>query len=190
MLSAVLESIRLAVGLCFVVAAWKKTRDIAGFQRGIDTFQITPASWSRWVAWTVILTEAMLALAFVGSFHLEILCWTGLMLMAGFGLVTESARRRGVVVNCNCFGASGADATSMQGWVRWMFLTAGVAVVCIGATMPSAPSSASVGQLDIWVAGACVAVACASITRLFDPVVWRWTTGRVTPNSDGLGVDG
>lgn len=185
MLSAVLESIRLAVGLCFFVAAWTKARDIAGFRRGIETFRVTPASWSGFIALTVILAEATMALSFLGGFYLKIAGWMGLALMAGFGVATASAAVRGVVVSCNCFGASGAEATSMQGWLRWTFLTVGVGLVCIWTTTPMWPSAARVVQLDVWIAGACMAVACASVTRLFDPMVWHWKTGHAASDGDG-----
>lgn len=130
------------------------------------------------------LAEATMALSFLGGFYLKIAGWMGLALMAGFGVATASAAVRGVVVNCNCFGASGAEATSMQGWLRWTFLTVGVGLVCIWTTTPMWPSAASVVQLDVWIAGACMAVACASVTRLFDPMVWHWKTGNAASDGD------
>ncbi len=116
MTDALVDSIWVAVGLCLLVAAWKKARDISGFRKGIDTFRIIPVSWSGWMAWMVVATEALLALGFLGGFYLQELCWIGLILMAVFGGVTASARVRGVAVNCNCFGVRcGSDLDARLG---------------------------------------------------------------------------
>ena len=112
----------------------------------------------------VIALEAGVGMSFLGG---GLLTWgaAGAMLLLGvFGFVVGSAKRRGIVVECNCFGPGSADAASPRTAGRMLLLGAGVILVLAarasGPAVSQAPSAATV------VAGGCVLVAIAVVLEL------------------------
>ncbi|MCP2339095.1 MauE/DoxX family redox-associated membrane protein [Actinomadura rupiterrae] len=88
-------------------AAFGKLRDPRGFARAVSGYRVVPARLSSTVAWTVIAAEIAVVL-------LLVLPWTrragaGLSgaLFAGLLVAQVSVLRRGLRVDCGCFGRPG-----------------------------------------------------------------------------------
>ena len=174
-MEAVLDIIRLTVGLCFCVSAWKKALSFSSFQVGISTFRIIPDSWTAMVGGLIILTETILSLSFLSTVFLQQLCVMALLIMLVFGCVSLSARLRGIETACLCFGADGSEGSSPKGWLRWALLTTGVLVVCCMAWhWPNWEGGVVIAPWNQWVAAASMLVACMWLIELGEPSVGLW----------------
>ena len=129
-----IEPIRVAVGVCFLVSAFAKARSFSTFLDGIYSFRILPNIHPLvvCVGSMVIVVELVLGLSFLSAVLLRQLCALGMLLLGVFGGATLLARLRGIETTCFCFGRGGVEAMSIKGVTRWVLLTGGVVVVCVG----------------------------------------------------------
>lgn len=191
MLENLLEAVRLAVGMCFLVSACAKARSFGTFLEGISSFHILPDIHVLIVcAGSIIVgVELVLGLSFIGMILLKHMCFLGLLLLMVFGGATLLAKLRGIETTCFCFGRGGAEAMSIKGMVRWVLLTSGVVVVFVEVDESVFWESA----VDVFPDWGCMAVAGAILVTVLwliegiEACAWMWRVVRSTAGSSSTG---
>jgi uncharacterized membrane protein YphA (DoxX/SURF4 family) len=100
-------TLRFAVAIVLAVAAVGKARSFDDFRRTVD---VTP--WRRGVtaiAATVVAAEATLAVLLAAGVLPTAVAAAALALFLGFAAVSLWAARRGLQVQCNCFGSGDSE---------------------------------------------------------------------------------
>lgn len=138
--SVVLGAALPALVSVLVVAAVGKLRDPRGFTRAVSGYRLVPARWAGGAAWTLIVAEAAMA-------ALLLLPWTRLagavcsaLLFAVLLFAQVSALRRGLRVDCGCFGRPGR--TTLVGPVSLARASAMLALSVMAAFAPGFSVSA------------------------------------------------
>ena len=110
-------TLRFAVAIVLAVAALAKGRSFGAFRRTVDT--LTP--WRRGstaIAAAVVATEATLAVLLAAGVLASAVAAATLVLFLGFVALSLWAVRRGLQVQCNCFGSGnrelGKDSLAMS----------------------------------------------------------------------------
>jgi hypothetical protein len=94
-------TLRFAVATVLAVAALAKARSFDDFRRTVDLF----AAWPRGVAAGVIAAEGTLAVLLAAGVVPTAVAAVTLALFLGFAALSLWAVRRGIHLQCNCFGA-------------------------------------------------------------------------------------
>lgn len=164
MLDIIAHTTQAAVGLCFGYAAVSKIMTYHGFEAGIIRFEVVPNALVRPVGLSVVALELLVASSFLAD-HMRLLgVAVATALLVIFLIVMVSARRRGVVATCMCFGAKGGESAPPKTFLRIALLGIGVAIVgsdiLLGADTP----------WDLWwattIGAACVLVGCATLAEV------------------------
>jgi hypothetical protein len=103
-ISVLALTLRFAVSTVLVVAALAKARSFGSFRRTVDTL----VPWHRGVtamATAVVAIEATLAVLLAGGVAASAVAAVTVALFLGFAALSLWAARRGLRVQCNCFGA-------------------------------------------------------------------------------------
>jgi len=87
-----------------VVAAFYKSGDPALFAEQITAHQVTPASWSNWLAFFFIAAEFILGAALIAFVWPRLSFALTILMMLGFIGVTAWAWHKGAIRDCGCFG--------------------------------------------------------------------------------------
>ncbi|MCY3841352.1 MAG: hypothetical protein OXH09_22345 [Gammaproteobacteria bacterium] len=164
MLDIIAHTTQVALGLCFGYAAVSKIMAYRGFEAGIVRFEVVPNALVRPAGLSVVGLELLVASSFLAD-HLRLFgIAVATALLVIFLAVMVSARRRGVVETCICFGANDGESAPPKTFLRIALLGIGVAIVgfdiLLGADTP----------WDFWwattIGAACVLVGCATLTEV------------------------
>jgi uncharacterized membrane protein YphA (DoxX/SURF4 family) len=97
-------TLRFAVAAVLAVAALAKVRDFGSFRRTVEA--LTPSRRSSTaIAAGVVATEAMLAVLVAAGVVASAVAAVTVALFLGFAALSLWAVRRGIHLQCNCFGA-------------------------------------------------------------------------------------
>lgn len=120
---------RLFVAGVFLVAAWPKLLNPAGFAKNIHAYNLLPDAWVNALAIFLPWLELMAALALL---LLPMLRRGALVALAGMTAVfigaIASAMARGINIDCGCFSTTGQGMRT--GWLH-LLLDAALLVACI-----------------------------------------------------------
>src|SRR4051812_26571745 len=103
MISVFALTLRFAVATVLAVAALAKARDFAGFRRTVEA--LVPWRRAAVTAAAVVATEATLAVLLAAGVAPSAVAAVTVGLFSGFAALSLWAVRRGVHLQCNCFGA-------------------------------------------------------------------------------------
>ena len=156
--------VQAAVGLCFAYAAVAKFIWSRDFQQSVASLGLLREGFVRPAGIIVVALEAAVGFSFLVGGLLPWGAAGAMLLLAVFGFVIGTARRRGIAVACNCFGPGSADVTSPKALWRLLLLGAGVIFVLIAR--PSELDAALAPLAAKVVAGGCVLVAIAIVLEL------------------------
>ena len=176
-----------AVGLCFAYAAVAKFIWFRDFQQSVASLGLLREGFVRPAGIIVVALEAAAGFLFLGGGVLPWGAAGAMLLLAVFGFVIGTARRRGIAVACNCFGPGSADATSPKALWRLLFLGAGVIFVLIVPTNEFV--AAQVPLAARVVAGGCVLVAIAIVQELPAALLGARSTVNETSHPSEQGGD-
>ncbi|MDE0035965.1 MAG: hypothetical protein OXU77_00220 [Gammaproteobacteria bacterium] len=163
MLDTIAHTTQVAVGLCFGYAAVSKIMAYRGFEAGVIRFEIVPYALVRLAGLSVIVLEMVVAFSFLAGQMRLFGVAVATVLLVIFLAVIVSARQRGIVTTCMCFGANGGESPPSKTFLRIALLGTGVAIVgsdlLLGGETP----------WDFWpttVGAACVLLGCATLAEL------------------------
>lgn len=163
---------RLLVGTVFLVAAWSKIRDVAGFADTVGVLTRVRPAVVPVLARAVIAAEAATAAAMAAPWRPVAAAGFGvaLGLGAGFAVVLASAMRRGLTEPCRCFGQwSGRRPVGASDLARDLVLAGAAGVGLAGG---GAGTAGSGGLLVAGVAGAVAGI----ILIVLDDIVGLYAT--------------
>jgi uncharacterized membrane protein YphA (DoxX/SURF4 family) len=113
---------RIALGVIFLVAAWSKLKPIlpgqswsvssvqtslAMFAMGVDSYQMVSSSAASTIAHVLPFFELVLGLWLISGIGLRISSLISTLAICAFIYAMFSAWRRGLTINCGCFGQGG-----------------------------------------------------------------------------------
>lgn len=163
MLDTIAHTTQVAVGLCFGYAAVSKVMAYPGFEAGIIRFEVVPGALVRSAGLSVVVLEMLVAVSFLVGHKRLFGVAVATVLLAIFLAVMVSARRRGIVATCMCFGANGGESAPSKTFLCIALLGTGVSIVgsdiLLGGDTP----------WDFWatsVGAACVLLGCATLAEL------------------------
>lgn len=100
------EICRLYVFLILILAALGKTRNVEQFRENLVLSFYVPERESRWVAFTIIGVEWMLAFGLIVGGRITFLATIGSgLLFSVFTIIIAVALSQNRMINCNCFGS-------------------------------------------------------------------------------------
>ena len=166
MLDIIAQPAQVAVGLCFSYAAVSKSIAFRGFEAGIARFEVVSPALVRPAALTVISLELLVAFSFL-AYQMR-LCGAAVAgsLLVIFLAVIVSARHRGIVAPCMCFGPNDAETSTPKTISRIAFLGVGVTIVIFDILLTSGASSPLSWPTAI--SAVCVVLACATLAEMPD----------------------
>ncbi|NUM49258.1 MAG: hypothetical protein HUU38_31545 [Anaerolineales bacterium] len=103
----VLAFARFVIGFVFLWSAGSKLRDFAAFERAVADFQLSPAVFSRGVAFFFVSLE--LSVTCIMGWSIKFLrngFIIAMFLLVVFSLALSWVLLRGIKTSCHCFGAS------------------------------------------------------------------------------------
>lgn len=157
------EVAQVAVGMCLLLAAIAKTRDIRRFESAVASFRLLPNLLVRPVGWLIILSEFVVGVFLAAGFWVEHAAIAALLLVVLFGAAMGVAWVRRIrVSDCMCLGAGGVESMSIGGILRLVLLGAGVFLAVYAPAQPSWPSP------SVLLAAAVVVLVAAWFVRLPD----------------------
>lgn len=182
MVDMIAHAVQIALGLCFAYASLAKAVSFASFVEAVGSYKLVRTTWIRPVSIAIIAAEASIAFIFLAGHALLVGSSMTLALLAVFAFATESARRRGLVVACMCFGQASVESTTTKTMARIALLTLAVVLVFLNAShdqgAPLVPWWASA------VAGLCVLTASAVMVELSPLLVALVRWGGVKPGDE------
>lgn len=160
---------QLATGLCFVVAAVAKARDMSTFQDQLAEMA-TALPVPALLAVLVVAVEVVLGLCFVTGLAILVAAPVALLVVVVFGtgsvvLANRSPNRR----QCLCFGINGVDTASAAGVVRLGLLAGGI----MATALISPIDGFRIPGLAELVSAAVVVLLGASVLQFVDLAVYR-----------------
>jgi Methylamine utilisation protein MauE len=138
-------TLRFALAIVLAVAASAKVGSFGEFRRTVDAI----THWHRGVsviAAAVVVTEATLAVLLAAGVLASAVAALTLALFLGFAGLSLWAERRGVRIQCNCFGRG--DRELGKDTLATSLLLAGAALAYL-ALLPHADDSFSLGELAL-----------------------------------------
>ncbi len=145
MISILALTLRFAVTTVLAAAALAKARHFGSFRRTVDV--LTP--WRRGVtavAAAVVATEATLAVLLAAGVLASAVAAVTLVLFLGFAALSLWAARRGLQVQCNCFGRG--DSELGKDSLETSLPLAGATLVYLALLLSAEPSLA-LGELPL-----------------------------------------
>ena len=98
---------RILLGLIFLLSSTSKLRDMVGFRKTMNNFQILPTQFNRFASWLFVGSEIMVVILFVvGGSALLAGFLLAAFLLTIFSLVLVSVWVRKLPTSCHCFGSS------------------------------------------------------------------------------------
>ncbi|MEV5571984.1 MauE/DoxX family redox-associated membrane protein [Spirillospora sp. NPDC052269] len=128
-----------ALVVVLVVAASGKLRDPRGFALAVSGYRLVPSRWAGAVARTVIVAEAVMALLLVLPWTRRVGAVGSGVLFLGLLAAQASVLRRGLRVDCGCFGRPGR--TTLVGPVSLARAGAMLALSVMATLAPGMPVS-------------------------------------------------
>ncbi len=106
------RSIRVAIGLVFIVSGAGKMLDPNSFAVVIDAFGLLPAGWSLVVAFVLVILELASGLALIFDIQGSLSVISGLLLL--FMAILIYGIQMGLDVDCGCFGPEDPEAEAFH----------------------------------------------------------------------------
>ncbi len=129
MVSHLIEAVRIAIGLIFLVAVFGKLRDPQRFIQGVIDYQILSSPMSALYAIVLIPLEIVIALTFLTGLWLGMSALIGLTVLCTFSVAIVVNMLRNRDIACHCFGANSSERVSWRSLTRIIFLMAGTLLV-------------------------------------------------------------
>jgi len=98
-------TLRLLIGLVFVVAGVLKLPDLQGFSDSVSSFEILPNSLITLWAMTLPPLEITIGVMLVTGHRCQLAAFSAFFLSTLFCLALGQALFRGLNINCGCFGS-------------------------------------------------------------------------------------
>ncbi|HXA57270.1 MAG TPA: MauE/DoxX family redox-associated membrane protein [Candidatus Acidoferrum sp.] len=153
---------RVALGVIFLVAAWSKLKPVlpgqswsvssvetslAMFAMGVDSYQMVSSGTASTIAHVLPFFELVLGLWLTSGIGLRISSLISTLAICAFIYAMFSAWRRGLTINCGCFGQGGPPIGPKE-MMRdgFIFLPLSIALVVGSFVVNRKPQSSSTGE--------------------------------------------
>ncbi len=120
---------RLTLGVVLIVAGGLKVTSPANSARAVRAFQILPYDLAGYVGYALPVVEIVVGLLLVIGLFSRPAALVGGLLMLAFIIGIASAWRRGLAIDCGCFGGGGTIGASQTQYGRDILRDVGL-VVC------------------------------------------------------------
>jgi uncharacterized membrane protein YphA (DoxX/SURF4 family) len=124
--------LRLALGAVFLVAAWPKLQDPAGFARSISHYHMVPEGVERLLALTLPPLELLVGLGLIFGVLDAGAAVLVFAMLVGFTGAIASAVSRGLDISCGCFDTDGGTKVGVSKLVENSLMILGAWLVVIG----------------------------------------------------------
>ena len=174
----------IALGLLFVVAALIKSADPALFASQISGYELTPESWSSFLAYFLILLELVLGASVILQVSPRIGTTALILVLLFFIGATAIAWSQGNVKQCGCFGRASSRGPLGVILEDTLFIVLGIAALRWGKPLP--------GLRKRWIAFLLLVPALVALPWIGPRLpVDRWVTP-IGPGADlsNIAIDG
>lgn len=118
-----LNFIRIALCLLFIVAFLNKVRNISVFIQTIADFRLLPKWLNKIVALIFLVSELLVVtLLCLGSSYLDVGLVLAIIILTTFTIALVSALTRRIQTSCNCFGPSKTRISRYEVWRNIVFI--------------------------------------------------------------------
>ena len=133
---------RIFLGLIFLLSSASKLRDMGGFRKTMNNFQILPTQFNCFVAWLFVGSEIMAVILLViggPTLLYGFLLATSLLIIFSLALVSVLIRKLPTV--CHCFGSSTKAVSLFDIWrnVGLLFCSLSGFLTLVGIQQSPAP---------------------------------------------------
>lgn len=135
----VIDAIRIAIGLVFLVSALGKIRDVRGFLQGVVAYRVIPAPWSIAYGLAVIPLEFLVGVSFISGWSTTWAAPISLLLLVSFFVAVGLSLRRKRSLPCYCFGTGAGEPVSRRTLARISLLLVGTFVAMLGQRQLPSP---------------------------------------------------
>jgi uncharacterized membrane protein YphA (DoxX/SURF4 family) len=151
-------ALRLGIALLLLQAGFAKILSLGEFRSGLRTYRILPGSLEATVAFLVPAVELALGVLLITGVAFRVGVVAAVALFLTFSMAQVVTTRRGMTIDCHCFGTSASEKVSGATAAR-------VAVLAVLSGMLLAAPAAGLPRLSTAVPVVPVAFAIAAVIR-------------------------
>ena len=122
LLLVILTVIQYTVGIVFLLAALGKASNFLAFVSGVGEYQVVPYAAAKPTAIIVILAEAFIAVSHLFGWQLVVGQAVTFVVLVSFIVASTLIVRRGIAVDCMCFGVKSGSYVSRRTIVELLLL--------------------------------------------------------------------